>query len=78
MGVESISIKEWWDIFPPPSTTTAEFAPVEPSVKEFLNELALFPVGANDDQVDMLSMALLWLEQNKVRGGGSGFVSVDE
>lgn len=73
MGRNSVSIEEWWELNPPPSRSTAAHIPVDGSFKCFLEELALFPVGANDDQVDMLSMALLWAESNKPKTAWSGF-----
>jgi phage terminase large subunit-like protein len=62
MGLDSISVEDWWALNSPPSKVTAHI-PVDESFRVFLDELALFPVGANDDQVDMLSMGLIWLEQ---------------
>jgi phage terminase large subunit-like protein len=72
MGRNSISIEEWWELHPPPSRSTAQYVPVDDPFKCFLDEAALFPVGAHDDQVDMLSMGLLWMEQNVPQDGWFG------
>lgn len=66
MGLESITVGEWWDMNPPPHESSAEHVPVVEWAKEFIDECATFPTGAYDDQVDMLSQAVLWSEQNPV------------
>jgi phage terminase large subunit-like protein len=75
MGINSISIEDWWALNPPVSRSTAAHIPVDDSFKCFLDELALFPVAANDDQVDMLSMALIWMESNRPKTAWRGFGS---
>lgn len=65
MGVDSITIGEWWDLNKPPHESSAEHAPVEEKWVKFIDELALFPASGNDDQVDALSMSLSFLEDPK-------------
>lgn len=66
MGRDSITLAEWWALHPPAHKSTAEHAPVDDWVKNFIDELALFPNGANDDQVDMLSQGINWLEASAI------------
>jgi phage terminase large subunit-like protein len=73
LGMNSISVADWWTIYPPTTTATAECIPVDPSFKEFLEDLALFPVGAHDDYVDMLTQSILWSEGNNLSDGWNGF-----
>lgn len=75
MGVQTITIGEWWDLYPPAHESNAEHAPVEDWVKDLIDEAALFPSAANDDQVDMLVQAINWLESQPVPSGWSGFSS---
>jgi len=75
MGVESITIGEWWDLHPPAHESNAEYAPVDDWVKDLIDEAALFPSGQHDDQVDMLVQAVNWLESqpySKYRSGSLG------
>jgi hypothetical protein len=62
MGVTSCTLAEYWAVFPAVHRSTAEYAPVADWVKEFIDELSKFPNGSNDDQVDFLTQAILWLE----------------
>ena len=62
MGRDRITVGEWWDLHPPPHTSNAEHVPVADWAKEFIDEAAVFPVGANDDQVDMLVQGINWME----------------
>lgn len=64
--LDSITLAEWWALHPPAHKSTAEHAPVDDWVKNFIDELALFPNGANDDQVDMLSQGINWLEASAI------------
>ena len=64
MGLDEISIDDWWAMNPPVSRANAEHTPVAEWVKEWINEFAMFPNGANDDQVDTLSQAILWARAN--------------
>lgn len=43
-----------------------------PWVADFIEEHAVFPAGAHDDQVDTTSMAIMRLHGGKRHGGGSG------
>lgn len=62
MGVESCTIGEYWEAYPPAQRSTAECAPVMDWEKEFIDELAKFPNSSHDDQVDFLTQGLLYLE----------------
>ena len=73
MGRETITIGEWWELYPPTHQSDAEHAPVDQWAKDYIDELALFPNGENDDQVDMTSQALNWLEAQPVPQGWFGF-----
>lgn len=75
MGRDSISIGEWWDLYPPPHESTAEHAPVDEWVKDFIDECAMFPSGEHDDQVDMMTQAINWLESQPAPQGWFGFGS---
>jgi phage terminase large subunit-like protein len=66
MGVTSCTIEEYWAKYPPAHTSTSEHAPVADWAKELLDEAAKFPNAKHDDQVDMLSQGLIWLEANVV------------
>jgi len=63
--MDSITIGEWWDLHPPEHESNAEHVPAPQWVKVFIDELAAFPTGAHDDQVDMLSQGVNWSEANK-------------
>ena len=65
MGLDSISLGEWWAINPPDHESDASHAPVDDWVKEFLNEFMKFPRGANDDQVDTMTQAIIYMNMNK-------------
>jgi phage terminase large subunit-like protein len=65
MGLDSISLGDWWAINPPDHESDASHAPVEDWVKEFLNEAMKFPRGANDDQIDTMTQALIYMTMNK-------------
>jgi predicted phage terminase large subunit-like protein len=65
MGLDEISIGDWWDLNPPVSQSNAEHAPIAEWAKEWVNEFAMFPNSANDDQVDSLSQAIIWSRANK-------------
>ena len=73
LGRESITIGEWWQLYAPPHQSNAEHAPVDDWVKEYIDELALFPNAGNDDQVDMTSQSLIWLESQPDLDGWFGF-----
>lgn len=77
MGRNTITIGEWWDIFPPIKDSTAEHAPVADWAKILIDELALFPSGEHDDQVDMTSQGIIWLEGQPAPSGWFGFSSVE-
>ena len=64
MGVNSCTIEEYWAVYPPAHSSTAEHCPVADWVKELIDEAAKFPNATNDDQVDMFSQALRWMEAN--------------
>lgn len=64
MGVDSITVGEWWDLNPPPHQSNAEYVPAPQWVKDFIDEFAVFPSGAHDDQVDFLDQAINWYESN--------------
>jgi hypothetical protein len=63
MGVEDCTIGEYWSHFPPSSRSSAGDAPIDDWAKDFIDEFAKFPNSANDDQVDFLSQAVIYLEQ---------------
>jgi predicted phage terminase large subunit-like protein len=65
MGLDEISIGDWWDLNPPVSQSNAEHSPIAEWAKEWINEFAMFPNSANDDQVDSLSQAIIWSRANK-------------
>lgn len=44
-------------------------------VHDFIEEFAAFPNGSNDDQVDALSQALIWLDKNKPASWGASQAS---
>lgn len=73
MGRATITIGEWWDLYPPDHESNAEYAPVGKWVKDFLNEAALFPAAHNDDQVDMLTQGINYLESMPSPTGWCGF-----
>lgn len=64
MGLDSLSIEQWWDIYPPEHEADAEFCPVEPWVKDLINEFAKFPNAANDDIVDAIDQAINYMQAN--------------
>lgn len=76
MGLDSISIGQWWDINPPPQETDAEYCPVAPWVKDLINEFAKFPNGANDDIVDAIDQAIIWMQAN-IGASTPGTAAVD-
>jgi hypothetical protein len=73
MGMNSITIEQWWDLYPPAHEADAEHAPVDNWVKEFIDEAALFPNGEYDDQVDFFVQAVNWMEAQPNDGGWFGF-----
>ncbi|MEM9945472.1 MAG: hypothetical protein AAF810_05340 [Cyanobacteria bacterium P01_D01_bin.36] len=64
MGLDSITVDEWWAIYEPSQRTNAEHVPCVEWAKELIDEAAKFPSGANDDQVDMFVQAANWMEMN--------------
>lgn len=64
MKVDSCTIGEWWENNPPPHKMNAEHCPIDDKWKVLVNEAAMFPLGANDDCVDAMVQACLWLEAN--------------
>jgi len=64
MGRSSITVEEWWVIYPPAHELDAEHVPVDNWAKDFIEECAMFPNGAQDGQVDMMAQAVTWLETN--------------
>jgi phage terminase large subunit-like protein len=65
-GRDSITVGEWWDIYPPEHQSNAEYAPVAEWCKELINECAAFPNGAYDDRVDALDQGINWFEANVI------------
>jgi len=51
---------------------------VAPWVGSFIDECAAFPQGANDDQVDAMTQALLWLAKRRNPFGDINFVEINE
>lgn len=68
MGLDTLTLDHWWDIFPPERSTDAEHAPVEQWVKDLLNEFTKFPNAANDDIVDAVDQAIIWMQGNVGQG----------
>lgn len=73
MGRSTITIGEWWDLYPPDHESSAEHAPVDQWVQEFLNEAALFPNVSHDDQIDMLTQGINYLESMPAPTGWCAF-----
>lgn len=73
MGRSTITVGEWWDLYPPEHESNADHAPVQKWVKDFFDEAALFPAASHDDQVDMLTQALNYLESMPAPTGWCGF-----
>ena len=65
LGVESMTIGEWWDLHPPKHKANAEFAPVPDWCKVLIDEFAIFPVGQHDDIVDAVVQGVLWCLENR-------------
>jgi predicted phage terminase large subunit-like protein len=51
---------------------------VAPWVGSFIDECAAFPQGANDDQVDAMTQALLWLAKRRNPFGDINFGEINE
>jgi phage terminase large subunit-like protein len=64
MGLDSISLGDWWAINPPEHEADATYAPVDGWVKELIDEFTKFPKGANDDIVDAVDQAIIYMEAN--------------
>jgi phage terminase large subunit-like protein len=64
MGLDSISLGDWWAINPPEHEADATHAPVDEWVKELIDEFTKFPKGANDDIVDAVDQAIIYMEAN--------------
>jgi len=62
MGLDSITIGQWWDLNPPKQESDAEFAPVPDWAKTIINEFAKFPRSANDDTVDAIGQAVIYCQ----------------
>jgi phage terminase large subunit-like protein len=75
MGLDSISIGQWWDLYPPAHESDAEHAPVDDWVRSLIDEAAMFPNGQHDDQVDMFAQAVNWMEVQPNDQGWFGFGS---
>ena len=77
MGLDSISIDQWWGINPPAHESDAEYCPVAPWAKDLINEFANFPNAANDDIVDMTDQAIIWMQAN-IGAGNPGTAAADK
>jgi hypothetical protein len=75
MGLDSISIGQWWDLYPPAHESDAEYTPVDDWVRELIDEAAMFPNGQYDDQVDMFAQAVNWMEVQPSEQAWFGFGS---
>lgn len=71
MGLDSITVGEWWDLHPPPHELDAEHVPCPEWAKSLIDEAGLFPSGEYDDQVDYFVQAVNWLEHNDADAMGS-------
>lgn len=73
MGRTTITVGEWWDLYPPDHESNSDHAPVDTWVKEFFDEAALFPAVAHEDQIDMLTMAVNYLQSMPAPTGWCAF-----
>lgn len=64
LQIDDIAIEEYWEHFPPAHRSNAEHVPVDPQWRSLIDEFAMFPNGANDDQVDCTDQAIIWMMRN--------------
>ena len=77
LGLNSITVEEWWSLHPPPHRSNDQFIPLREDLKTkfkegsrqvkshgIVDEFSGFPTAANDDRVDAGDQTINWCEAN--------------